>query len=496
LRRQAALIIAVMLLKAGLISLALLLLSRVLGVVRESAQAAAFGATATGDVVVLMLMLPDWLASLLAGGALAYVLLPHWARQDGPGVGASQRKLAVGLLGAGIALALVVAALAALLAAWLIPGLPPALAGQAVLGIRWAALALPAALLAALWVTRLQHERDFVGMYSANLVINGVLVAALLWLSAAHGQEGAVTHMGLALLAAALLRLAWLRWRLPAAVAPHALAHAVLPAGALWTWAILSAGLPLALPFVARSLASQSGEGALATFNYAWKLVDLPLVLAIQLAASLSFPVITRAFASQEDPAPALRRAFALAWVLACAAVAGLVVGAPAAAALLFGWGRMDAQGLAAIASWGAVGAWGLLAQAVTAVALVVLATQGRLKPVALAYGGALMALFVMSPWAQGDGARLMLLLNVTLAAVAAFMVAMLGGKARSWLPWRTMGIALAALLIIAWGAGALGGWLSPMPTAVRLVVAALTALFLVAGVWLVDADSRAFLRR
>ena len=73
-----------MFLKAGLLSLALLLASRVLGLLRESAQAAAFGASATGDVVVLMLMLPDWLASLVAGGALAYVLLPHWARAQPP----------------------------------------------------------------------------------------------------------------------------------------------------------------------------------------------------------------------------------------------------------------------------------------------------------------------------------------------------------------------------------------------------------------------------
>jgi len=44
----------------------------------------------------------------------------------------------------------------------------------------------------------------------------------------------------------------------------------------VWLWAIAAAGLPLALPFVARSLAAQQAPGALATFNYAWKLVELP----------------------------------------------------------------------------------------------------------------------------------------------------------------------------------------------------------------------------
>ncbi|RYY95354.1 MAG: hypothetical protein EOO24_23020, partial [Comamonadaceae bacterium] len=139
---------------------------------------------------------------------------------------------------------------------------------------------MPAALLAALWATRLQHERDFVGMYGANLVVNLMLVAAI---GAAAGAAGAQVHvLGGGLVAAMAVRLGWLGRRLPAIVAPPAEA-APLPPLPVWTWAWLSAGLPLALPFVARSVASQAGEGSLAVFNYAWKLVELPLILAIQL---------------------------------------------------------------------------------------------------------------------------------------------------------------------------------------------------------------------
>ena len=60
-----------MFLKAGALSLALLLASRVLGLLRESALAAAFGASGLADVAVLMLTLPDWVAGVLASGALA-----------------------------------------------------------------------------------------------------------------------------------------------------------------------------------------------------------------------------------------------------------------------------------------------------------------------------------------------------------------------------------------------------------------------------------------
>ena len=95
-----------MFLKAGALSLALLLASRLLGLARESAQAAAFGTSGLGDVAVLMLTLPDWLAGLLASGALAYVLLPHWARQPRAAQRATQRALALGLLALGGALGL------------------------------------------------------------------------------------------------------------------------------------------------------------------------------------------------------------------------------------------------------------------------------------------------------------------------------------------------------------------------------------------------------
>ncbi|RYY68208.1 MAG: hypothetical protein EOO24_52420, partial [Comamonadaceae bacterium] len=111
-----------MFLRAGAISLVLLLASRLLGLARESAQAAAFGATGLGDVAVLMLSLPDWVAGVLASGGLAYVLLPAWARQ-GPGqVAASHRRAVHGLALAGCLLAVLLVLLHPLALRWLLPG--------------------------------------------------------------------------------------------------------------------------------------------------------------------------------------------------------------------------------------------------------------------------------------------------------------------------------------------------------------------------------------
>lgn len=460
------LIIGPMFLRAGLLSLFLLVVSRLLGLVRESAQAAAFGTTGLGDVVVLMLTLPDWMAGLLASGALAYVLLPHWAQQTPPAVVATQRTVARAMLLLGVLLAVLLWLGRETAVTVLAAGVPLPLRGVALEALGWSALALPAALLAALWSTRLQHERDFTGVYGANLVVNIGLIAAMILIAKSDLFTLAIGIFGLFFVATMLLRLAWQGWRLrrlgraapPGSrqplVSPEASA---LPPLSLWLWAGLSAGLPLALPFVARSLASRGGEGALATFNYAWKLVELPLVLAIQLVASLAFPSITRAFAAKqatqtvaEGADAAVRAAMALSWTLACAAVAGLLLGAPAVATLLFGWGRMEPQALSRVAAWGTVGAWGLLPQALTAVALTVLAVQGRLRVAALAYGGAVGWLLLASAWAGGDGARLMEVMNLAFGGVALAVLFALGPGVARWLPGRVMVATVLALTLVA----------------------------------------------
>ncbi len=486
-----------MFLKAGAVSLALLLASRLLGLARESAQAAAFGATGMADVVVLMLALPDWLAGVLASGALAYVLVPAWAGRDPAQVATMQRKVAWRLLAAGAVLALLMALGRRPVAAWLAAGLPGEMLAAAADGIGWSALALPAALLAALWSTRLQHERDFAGMYGANLVVNAALIAAIM-AAAFNVAIDAVTWLGVCLSVAMLLRLAWLHWRAPAPVDRRSAAAsaAPLPRLPVWLWAALSAGLPLTLPFAARSIASQSGEGALATFNYAWKLVELPLLLAIQLVATLALPAIARTLTAGDAGAArgAVRGAFALAWALACAAAAALLLGAPAIAEVLFGWGRMEPQALASVAQWGALGAWGLLPHAVVAVALAVLAVRGRMKAAVTAYGLALALLLGYAAWGAVDGARLMAVLNLLQCAVAVVVLAALGGEARAWLPWRSMAISLLCLLALA----GLGAQL-PLPSWglwAGLAAAGAAGALVMAGTWWGSADLRQALAR
>jgi putative peptidoglycan lipid II flippase len=497
-----------MFLRAGAISLILLLLSRVLGLVRETAQAAAFGASAMGDVAVLMFTLPDLVAGIFITGALGYVMLPAWAGLAKPQVSMLQRRVAGYLIAVAAIILVAIVVFQAPLAQWLAGGAVRA-GAPAASALAWGAAAVPMALLAALWATRLQHERDFLGVYGANLAVNLVLVLALLFIafhayfSLAKGLFDIypVAFLGAALLLAAALRLLWLIWRIrthsvrtePVEVPSKESATPALPAPSIWLWAAFSAGLPLALVLLARSQAASAGEGALASFNYAWKLVELPLVLAIQLVATLAFPAMAQATGAARTDAAA--KALVLAWALACAAFAALIGFAQPLAQLLYGYGRMDAQGLAQVAAWARAGAWSLLPQALIAVLVTLLASEQRMRAVALAYALALGVLW-LAPLLGGPdmrgGAAMMWWLNALLSGVSLAMIAAVRNYWQGAWPWRQMLAPLATALVLGQLARSVA-W-SNMPMA--LIFCALTATVVIAAAYFSSATLRATLRR
>lgn len=416
-----------MYLRAGLFSLGLLLLSRALGLLRESAQAAAFGSTGMGDAVIVMFTLPDLLVGILVSGALAYVLLPVWAQQSAGVLAAGQRRVAFALTLGGFGLGLLVWLFRDAVVQALAPGLTGDMRVASAGALGWSALVLPLAMLAALWVTRLQHERDFVGMYAGNLIVNLALVVGLFVVAkSAVPAVPVLSLLGACLVIAMLARLAWLAWRLPGRLQPAAMAEAAhLPAASVWLWAALSSGLLLVFPLVARSLASGAGEGALASFNYAWKLIELPLVLAVQLVASLAFPAITRTAEGTPARQQAVGLAFLIAWALACAAIAVVATFALPVASLLFGWGRMSAAGLSVIAQSSTIGIWSLLPQALMAVLLTVMATQGRMQTAVWVLGLGLAVLLAVGLVGNVRGAQVMWLLNGVFGCMAVLLMLM-----------------------------------------------------------------------
>jgi hypothetical protein len=185
-----------------------------------------------------------------------------------------------------------------------------------------------------------------------------------------------------------------------------------------------------------------------------------------------------------------MRRGFALAWTLACACAAGLLVAAPAVAQLLFGWGRMQPDALAQLAQWGRIGAWSLLPQALIAIALAALAAQERLRVAVLAYGAALTVL-LLSGARQGVG--LMVWLDVLWGGIALVLLRALGPDLRTWLPWRALLAAGGGLLVLQAVVLATG---IPSSFALQGIAGIAAAVSLLSITYWASADLRAALAR
>jgi len=211
-----------------------------------------------------------------------------------------------------------------------------------------------------------------------TLIFNIAVIAALallLW-----QKSTALTWLGTGILTGALLR--WLTQWL-------ALRTLRKQSGATAGWLIdrrllkgfaaglIAASLLTVVPVVLRACASWLGEGQLAAFNYAIKLVELPLGILVTTITTINFPRLSAAFHEQNGPAFDRLLAAALTRSLAVS-MAVVLCGWPmmdSVVRLLFGHSKLDAQALAHVAtltriallSVPAIGCSGLLAAALNA---------------------------------------------------------------------------------------------------------------------------------
>jgi putative peptidoglycan lipid II flippase len=268
-----------------------------------------------------------------------------------------------------------------------------------------------------------------------------------------------------------------------------------LPPARVWLWAALSSGLILVFPLVARSLASSAGEGALASFNYAWKLIELPLVLAVQLVASLAFPAITRTQAGTPQRQQAVGLAFLIAWALACAAIAVVATFSLPIASLLFGWGRMSAASLDVIAQWSAIGIWSLLPQALMAVLLTVMATHGRMHVAVWVLASGLAVLLAAGLLGGFDGetvgSSVMWLLNVVFACMAVVLMLFERRSISGEFPY----LACLAPLLVCAGLVALKPWVVGLNLPLTLILCAVYALLVASSAIMTSPVLRGLLR-
>lgn len=320
--------------KNAALVIALTVLSRLLGVLRESVIANQFGTSDPYAAYRLAFRVPDTIYLLVIGGALGTALIPvftaHLAKRDYP----SAWQLASRVLNLALLVALVVAGLAFLLAPWLVrwviaPGFSPALQAETVRLVRLLLLQPILLGLGGLAMAMLNAFRRFLLTSLAPVVYNLGIIGGAVFLAPRWGIDGLVAGV---LIGAGLYLLTMVpglvRCRMRYILSLDWRDADVRAVGRLLGPRLLGQ-MAFQLNFVAiGALATFEGGLAVNAIDYAYRLLFLPLgILGVSLG-QVAFP--TLAALANERRLDAFRRTLArvlrVALFLALPSMALLVV--------------------------------------------------------------------------------------------------------------------------------------------------------------------------
>ncbi len=355
-----------------------ILLSRVIGLVREAVIGRTLGNGPEADVYFTAFVLPDFLNYLLAGGALSLVFIPifqgYLVRSDEAGAWRAFSNIGNALL------ILVLGGTAALM--WLAPSLSESIApgldasrqAQLVGLIR---LLLPAqifhvmgGLLSATLQARDQHTMPALAplVYTLGVIGGGVLLGP--WL----GPEGFAWGVLVGSVLGPFGLPLWGAWR----------------AGLRWHGGLglngpdvriyFQRSLPVMLgfsvvvfdDFILRRQGSLLEAGTVSRLTYAKTLMRVPMGVFGLAAGMAAFPSMARLFAEGRKPEgyALVVRAVRLTLVLALAAQAGLTAAGTEVATVVWGDRRFTADELAEVGrftAWVCLGLWGWSVQGLIA---------------------------------------------------------------------------------------------------------------------------------
>ena len=354
------------------------LVSRLLGLVRESKAADAFGASAVWSAFTFAFSIPNLFRRLFGEGALAAAFIPLYAQSrksaDPEHVEQSRRfaSASVNLL---LLILLAITILGELL---LISLLTLDMRADYVLGLKLTMVMLPYVMLVcgtAFCGAILQVHARFAATASTSLVLNACLIAAIylasfrLDLSSEQGKERGVMWLAFSVLVAGVIQIAMLvpslravgfrfDWRVSLwspmvrkmllLSVPVALGAGVLQISTLLDKSIaffLAAGDGQShFQILGHSIAYPMIEGAAARLNWAQFMYQFPLgVFAIALATAI-FPKLASSVVTGEqvgdDFRRVLRRGIESSLLIGLPATVGMVVIAQPAVQLLFERGR------------------------------------------------------------------------------------------------------------------------------------------------------------
>lgn len=454
-----------------------LLLGRLLGFVREIIIAEGYGASWQADVTVTILTLPDILINILVGGALTAALVPSFT-SDRSGA----RALAYQVSAVIFLIFSVIAALLAWQSPVLIQLLAPGYSGQtaavAESGVATVVLLLPLFVLTGVTTALLQARERFAIPSLGTFFFNAVLIAGL-WFTIRQDTFN-VTFIVLSVLAAGALRYASQLVAVRPGFHPVESFRPWLISGDLvrrYWQAMLSGGILFIYPVAARAYASMVGEGGVAMFSYAMRLIELPLLLCVSFLGVVLLPRLSEAYSQNREMFSklvvyGLQAVFALGMV----AVTTLFVGRQGYTQLVYGRG-LQPEALQDVTQLVGVGLLCVLFQgAVTFMTATFNAARKTQIPLVMNLAGGAGLLFVLQAGNGHSLLEIMIALTSTYGLLAVVYALVIGRRFLAAGVWRNVYAAgffvgvLVVNLLVATGHWLLlsavqGAWLSLLIT-------------------------------
>ena len=286
--------------RASVIMMASILLSRVMGMVREMVIAGSCGAGGEVDAYQAAFLLPDILNHVLAGGFLSVTFIPILSRylagneEEAGWRTASLVLTVIGLLTAG--LAVVEWLLAGDLVPLVVPGMPEALQKEAV---RLTRIMIPAQIFflsgGVLMAIQMARGRFFLPAL-APLVYNAAIILGGISAGRRSGMEGFSWGVLAGAMAGNFLIQAWGAYRVGFRFRPCLkLRHPDLGEYILLTLPLaLGLSMTFSTEFFFKFFGSQVSPGAIASLNYALRLMLVVVAVFGQAAGTASYPFLAR----------------------------------------------------------------------------------------------------------------------------------------------------------------------------------------------------------
>jgi putative peptidoglycan lipid II flippase len=300
-----------------------ILLSRLVGLVRDRVFAHYFGNSDAADAFRAAFRIPNFLQNLFGEGVLSASFIPVYARLHAEERHEESSQLAEAIFALLFFITTVLAVLGVLATPWLIDLIAPGFHGsKRLLTIQLVQILFPGAALLVLsaWCLGiLNSHRRFLLSYTAPVVWNIAMIAALLWGGGAHGTGPAHTQPQLAVIVAigsvigsglqfAVQLPTVMRYLWPLRLQLRGAGLHVRTVSANFFPVFLSRGVVQISAYIDAWLGSFLGTGAVSALGYAQTLYTLPVSLFGMAVSAAELPAMSSAMGTEAEVAAAIRQ--------------------------------------------------------------------------------------------------------------------------------------------------------------------------------------------